>query len=314
MGMLVDGAWTDDDGRRQGSDGSFVRAQSGFREAVTADGSSGFPAAAGRYHLYVNLGCPWAYRTVLMRKLKGLEDVVSMSLTRPGMGPEGWQFGDDGDTGPDPLLGAKHLHEIYTAARPDCTARVTVPVLWDRERRTIVNNESSEIIRMLNSEFDAFTADRTDYYPEDLRDEIDEINAFVYERINNGVYRCGFAGTQEAYETAFELLFGALDTLEERLGEQRYLVGDRITEADWRLFATLVRFDVAYYGRFNCNRQRLVDFANLWAYTRELYQVPGVAQTVDFEHIKRIYFTGHRRGRIVPRGPSLDFAAPPGRG
>jgi putative glutathione S-transferase len=312
--MLVDGAWTQEDRRTDATDGSFQRPESAFRDRVTADGASGFAAEPGRYHLYVNLGCPWAYRTAVFRRLKGLEDVVSMSLLRPDAGPEGWCFSDDEDCGPDPLYGASQLHEIYSRADPRATTRVTVPVLWDRKRETLVNNESAEIIRMLNSEFDAFTDVDTDYYPETLRAEIDAINAVVYARVNNGVYRCGFAATQEAYAQAYTELFATLDRLESTLDQQRYLVGGRLTEADWRLFATLVRFDVAYYSRFNCNKRRLVDYPNLWSYARELYAVEGVAEITSFDHIKRIYFKSRQPLRVLPLGPELDWHAPHDRG
>ncbi len=312
MGMLLEGRWSDENAPRTRRDGRFVRAESHFRERVTADGSSGFEAAAGRYHLYVNRGCPWAYRALLYRSLKRLEGAISLSATLPGMGRQGWEFGDGPGSGADPIHDARYLHEIYTAADPGYTGRVTVPVLWDRETATIVNNESSEIIRMLNGEFGALGND-LDFYPEPCRGEIDEVNDYVYDHVNNGVYKAGFAATQEAYEAAFDWVFEGLDHLEARLAERRYLVGDRISEADWRLFASLVRFDAAYYTQFKCNRQRLVDYPNLWAYTRELYAVPGVAPTVDLAHIKGIYFGGATNPdprRILPRGPELDFDAP----
>jgi putative glutathione S-transferase len=312
MGMLVGGRWRDERAPRTDERGGFVRSESSFRNRVTADGSSGFEAEAGRYHLYVNRGCPWAYRTLLYRRLMGLEEAISLSATLPAMGKEGWEFGEGPGCTPDPIHEARWLHQVYTAADPAYTGRVTVPVLWDRESATIVNNESSEIIRMLNCEFDAIGND-LDFYPEPWRDEIDELNDYVYERVNNGVYRVGFALTQEAYDAAFERLFEGLDALEERLDGRRYLVGDRISEADWRLFATLVRFDAAYYTQFRCNRNRLGDFRNLWAYTRDLWAVPGVGETVDLDHIKGIYFGGATNPdprRILPRGPALDFRAP----
>jgi putative glutathione S-transferase len=317
LGLLVDGRWREQGYGTEETGGRFVRAESGFRDAVTADGSSGFPAEKGRYHLYVSLACPWAHRTLLFRRLKGLEDAISVSVVDPYMGASGWTFSDGPGCTPDALNGAHHLHEIYTLADPRYTGRVTVPVLWDRERRTIVNNESSEIIRMLNREFDAFGDASVDFCPEPLRAEIDQVNAFVYPNVNNGVYRCGFATTQDAYEEAFRELFGALDSLDERLGRRRYLVGDRITEADWRLFTTLVRFDVVYVGHFKCNLRRIADYEHLSGYLRELYQVPGVAETVSFDHIKRHYYQSHRDINptgVVPLGPALELSAPHGRG
>ncbi len=317
MGMLVEGVWIEDDSAyRNREDGRYVRAETQFRDRVTADGSSPFPAAPGRYHLYVSLACPWAHRTLIFRSLKKLQDVVSISVVDPVMGPEGWVFSDAPGAIPDTVNGARALYEIYLKARPDYTGRVSVPVLWDRETGTIVSNESADIIRMFNSAFDAFTDSRADFYPADLADEIDRINERVYAAVNNGVYRAGFARTQEAYEEAVEALFEALDDLERRLAGQRYLVGDRLTEADWRLFTTLVRFDPVYVGHFKCNIRRLVDYPNLWAYTRELYQVPGVAETVDLDHIKQHYYRSHASINptgIVPRGPEIDFAAPHGR-
>lgn len=311
MGMLIDGKWTNEDRPRTGQGGEFVRPRSPYRSAI---GEPEFPAEAGRYHLFVNAGCPWAYRTILYRALKQLGGVISLSFTRPAAGPEGWTFLADADAEPEPLLGASHMHDVYTAADAGFTGRCTVPVLWDLERGTIVNNESSEIIRMLDSAFDGFAGvSQARYYPEPLAAEIDELNEWIYGAINNGVYRCGFAGSQAAYEAAFDVLFEALDALEARLGERRYLCGDGITEADWRLFATLVRFDAAYYGQFRCNRNRLTDFENLWAYTRDLYQQPGVAGTVDLQAIKGIYY-GSRPPGILPKGPDLDFLAAHGRG
>jgi putative glutathione S-transferase len=277
---------------------------------VTADGSSGFPAQPGRYRLYVSYACPWAHRALIFRKLKGLESVIPVSVVEPVMSDEGWAFSAEL---PDDGNGFRHLHQLYTAARPGYSGRVTVPVLWDSERRTIVNNESAEIIRMLNSEFDALTPVRSDYYPAALRKEIDAVNDYVYDRVNNGVYRCGFAGSQAAYEQAFDRLFGALDELDARLGRQRYLAGDRLTEADWRLFTTLVRFDAVYHGHFKCNLRRIEDYPNLSNVLRELYQVAGIAETVDMDHIKRHYYMSHEHinpSRIVPRGPALDFTRP----
>jgi len=309
MGYLQDGKWIDGP-RPVDKSGDFQRQAAQFRKQVTADGSSGFPAEAGRYHLYISLACPWAHRTLIFRKLKKLESVISLSVVAPVMSREGWVFDAEW---PDHLHGFHHMHQVYTRARPDYSGRVTVPVLWDKEGNTIVNNESSEIIRMFNSEFAEFTDDRTDYYPERLRSEIDAVNALVYECVNNGVYRCGFATTQSAYERAFDRLFTALDDLETRLSRQRYLAGDAITEADWRLFTTLIRFDAVYVGHFKCNLRRIDDYHNLSNYLRELYQVPGVAETVDIAQCKRHYYLSHENinpTRIVPVGPALDFSRP----
>jgi len=297
--------------------GAFVRRDSVFRRWVTADGSSGFPAQAGRYHLYVSLACPWAHRTIIMRRLKGLEGVVGLSVVDPLRDEHGWAFRDVPGAGPDPVNGFAYLAEAYLATDPAYAGNVTVPVLWDTVTGQIVNNESSEIIRMLNAEFAAFTDVADDFHPEDLRDEIDAVNARVYATLNNGVYRCGFARTQRAYARAFGELFDTLDWLEERLSRKRYLAGDRVTEADWRLFVTLVRFDAVYVGHFKCNRNRIADMPNLWGYLRELYQWPGVAGTVNLDHIKRHYYMTHpslNPGRIVPAGPRLDFTEPHGRG
>ncbi len=302
--------------KEAGSKGEFVRQDSAFRERVTADGSSGFAAEPGRYHLYVSLACPWAHRAILFRKLKGLESVIGMSVVDPIRDSRGWAFTDAPGCGPDRLNGFRFLGEAYRATDPTFDGRVTVPVLWDKRTGRIVNNESSEIIRMLNSEFDAWGRADVDFYPADARAEIDAVNDEVYANVNNGVYRCGFAGTQEAYDEAFERLFRTLDDLEHRLASRRYLVGDSITEADWRLFTTLVRFDPVYHGHFKCNLKRLVDYDNLWGYTRDLYQQPGVAETVDFDHIKRHYYVTHRAinpNGVVPRGPRLDFEEPHGR-
>jgi glutathionyl-hydroquinone reductase len=316
MGLLVDGKWRKDWYDTKQTGGRFVREAAKFRGRVTADGSSGHPAEPGRYHLYVSLACPWASRALVFRKLKHLDDAISLSIVDPRMGDEGWVFSDYPGSTADTVNGFTHLYEVYTAAKPDFTGRVTVPVLWDRERRTIVNNESSEIIRMLNSEFDAFGDASRDFYPADLRPEIDAVNERVYDRVNNGVYRAGFATAQEAYEEAWGALFEELDALEDRLSRRRYLCGDRVTEADWRLFTTLVRFDAVYYSHFKCNRQRLVDYPNLWGYTRELWQMPGVAETVNLDHIKRHYYWSHvsiNPTRVVPLGPAIDFTTPHGR-
>jgi len=319
MGLLVDGVWQDEQHIARTSDGRFVRPTTRFRNWVTEDGSpgptgeGGFAAARGRYHLYVALPCPWAHRTVIMRMLKGLEDVVSMSVLEPLYGPHGWRFGTSPGTVPDNVNGASELAEIYLRADPRYTGRVSVPALWDKERRTIVNNESAEIIRMLNGAFGRFTNVRTDYYPPALREEIDRVNALVYENVNNGVYRAGFATSQEAYEEAFRAVFRVLDELERRLSGQRYLVGSDITEADWRLFTTLVRFDAVYYSHFKCNLRRIIDHPNLSNYLRDLYQQAGVAATVNMDHIKRHYYGSQRHVNptgIVPLGPQLDFLAP----
>jgi putative glutathione S-transferase len=312
-GFLRNGVWHPGwyDNRTTG--GEFIRQDSAFRDWVRADGSSGYPAASGRYHLYVSLACPWAHRVLIMRALKRLEGAVSVSVVEPVMGEQGWEFSA---TLPDHVNGFAHLHQVYTATRTDFSGRVTVPVLWDKVSGRIVNNESAEIVRMLNREFSAFTDVATDYYPAPLREAIDTLNAEVYDGVNNGVYRCGFASTQAAYEAAYDRLFATLDRLEALLSHSRYLLGDRLTEADWRLFTTLVRFDAVYYGHFKCNRQRLVEFPNLWPYLRDLVQVPGVAATVNMDHIKRHYYMSHTQlnpGRIVPKGPALDFSAAHGR-
>jgi glutathionyl-hydroquinone reductase len=319
MGLLVDGVWQDHDRDIAGAGGTFARTKSTFRHWVTPDGApgpsgtGGFPAARGRYHLYVALSCPWAHRTLIFRALKKLEGAISLSVVSPQMKSGSWDFAEFPGVIADSVNHKPTMPEVYLAADSRFTGRVTVPVLWDKERATIVNNESSEIIRMLNSAFDAFTDVATDYYPAALRQEIDEINAFVYANVNNGVYRAGFAASQAAYEAAFRDVFGALDRLEARLSQQRYLVGNTITEADWRLFVTLARFDAAYYGQFKCNLRRLIDYPNLSSYLRDLYQVPGVAATVDLNHIKQGYYR-RRPDRnpvgLVPLGPALDFSAP----
>jgi len=323
MGLLIDGVWREDSNdARISRDGHFVRPQTRFRNFVTPDGRAGpsgeggFSAEAGRYHLYVSLACPWAHRTVIMRRLKELDSVISMSTVAPYMGPQGWTFEAEDSTG-DPVNGARHLSEIYLKADARYTGRVSVPVLWDKSQQTIVNNESSEIIRMLNAAFEEFTSNHTDYYPFALRPEIDRINTMVFENINNGVYRSGFARSQSAYEEAFRSVFTALDDIEHRLGEQRYLIGDKLTEADWRLFTTLVRFDAVYYGHFKCNLRRIIDYPNLSNYVRDLYQVPGVAETVSIEQIKRHYYGSHKHINptgIVPVGPVLDFTGAHDRG
>lgn len=296
--------------------GEFIRQQSAFRNWVTADGSSGFEAEPERYHLYVCYGCPWAHRSLIFRRLKGLVDVISVSVVDPIRDERGWRFSDDPGCTLDHVNGFTFLSEAYAQSDPTFRGRVTVPVLWDKKSGVIVNNESSEIIRMLNSEFDNFGDASMDFYPELLREEIDVVNERIYHNVNNGVYRTGFATTQEAYEEAFNGLFDTLDFLEERLSQQRYLVGDHLTEADWRLFPTLVRFDSVYVGHFKCNKKRIVDYPNLWGYTRDLYQVPGVVETVNMDHIKRHYYMTHgslNPSRLVPLGPEIDFSEPHGR-
>lgn len=296
--------------KETGAKGEFIRQESIFRNWVTASGESGYLAEPDRYHLYVSLACPWAHRTVIFRKLKKLEGVISLSVVDPIRDHRGWRFtGSEGEF-PDEINGFYLLSEAYLKSDPSFDGRVTVAVLWDKKTQRIVNNESSEIIRMLNAEFNAFTESTIDYYPVELREEIDEINDFVYTNINNGVYRTGFATTQAAYEKAFTALFATLDNLEERLSGQSYLLGNQITEADWRLFTTLVRFDAVYYSHFKCNQKRLVDYLHLWRYTRNLYQVPGVADTVNMDHIKRHYYGTHASLNptgIVPKGPEIDF-------
>lgn len=313
MGRLVDGKWDTRPVRAAETDGRFKRKDSSFRGRVTDDGSSGFKAEAGRYHLYVSLACPWAHRTLIFRNLKRLESAIGLSIVDWLIVDDGWVFSEREGCVPDTVNGAAFMRDLYVKAMPDYTGPVTVPVLWDKATGTIVNNESSEIIRMLNSEFDAFGDASLDFYPAALRSEIDAINARVYDHINNGVYKTGFARSQAAYEEAYDNLFRTLDEVEARLGRQRYLVGSRITEADWRLFATLIRFDAVYHGHFKCNRQRIADYANLSNYTRDLYQVPGIAETVNMHHIKGHYYASHRQinpSGIVPKGPVLDFTAP----
>jgi putative glutathione S-transferase len=316
MGIMVDGQWRDEELPQETSKaGEFRRADSRFRDRITADGSSGFKAESGRYHLYVAHGCPWAHRTLIYRALKKLNDAITVAYAVPGLKQQGWTYEDNPafpDCTPDRVNGFRYLHQAYTASDPHYTGKVTVPTLWDKQTKRILNNESSEIIRMLNSEFAAVGADPTDYYPKPLRAEIDRINELVYTNVNNGVYRCGFARSQAAYDAAYDGLFAALDELEARLGRQRYLVGHQITEADWRLFPTLVRFDVAYFSLFKCNRNRIADFPNLANYMRELYQVPGIAETVkpryyviNYYSITRVNPTG-----IIPKGTPVDYLQP----
>ncbi|MDF1598611.1 glutathione S-transferase family protein [Mesorhizobium sp. YIM 152430] len=319
MGLLVDGKWQDKWYDTSKTGGRFERSQSQWRDFVTADGepaegrTRGFKAEPGRYHLYVSLACPWAHRTLIFRNLKKLEDVISVSVVHHFMGENGWTFKTDEAATGDDLYGLDFLHQIYTKADPAYSGRVTVPVLWDKQEKTIVSNESAEIIRMLNSAFDEWGDARLDFYPQPLRGEIDAVNERVYDAINNGVYKAGFATKQEAYEEAFDELFAALDEMEARLSRQRYIAGNVLTEADWRLFTTLVRFDAVYYSHFKCNRRRIEDYANLSSYLRELYQVPGVAETVNMHHIKSHYYGSHETinpTRIVPKGPKLDFTRP----
>jgi putative glutathione S-transferase len=319
MGQLVNGKWEADGADNRKSDGKFKRTEAAFRNWVTKDGSpgptgvGGFKAEPGRYHLYVAYACPWAHRTLMVRKLKKLEDVIDVSVVHPFMGKMGWSFEHDGDAQGDPLFGSEYVHELYIRGKSDYTGRASVPVLWDKERGTVASNESSEIIRMFNSEFDEWGDASVDLYPEPLRAEIDAVNEGVYHNLNNGVYKCGFATSQEAYEEAFHALFDEVEGLEARLAVNRYLVGDRITEADWRLFATLVRFDPVYFGHFKCNKRRIYDYPNLWNYTKELYQVPGIAETVNLDHIKRHYYGSHETvnpTRIVPIGPEIDYSTP----
>ena len=317
MGLLVNGQWQDRWYDTDSTGGRFVREDAGFRNWVSADGSSGFPAEAGRYHLYVSLACPWAHRTLLLRKLKGLEEAIGVSVLDPYMGEQGWRFSDAPGCVPDTVNGADYLHQIYTLAVPDYTGRVTTPTLWDKEKRTIVSNESADIMRMLNSAFDGVARHaQRDFYPSDLRGAIDRVNEGIYGDVNNGVYKAGFATAQAAYEEAFQALFARLDELDGRLARNRYLVGERLTEADWRLFTTLVRFDAVYHGHFKCNLRRIVDYANLPGYLRELYRIPGVAETVNFDHIKQHYYRSHHTINptgIVPLGPALDLNSEPGR-
>jgi len=296
--------------------GEFTRQEDQFRDWVTRDGSSGYPAEPDRYHLYVSLACPWAHRTIIMRKLKKLEDVIGMTVVDPIRDERGWAFRNGPGYSEDPINGFKFLSEAYKAIDPNYNARVTVPVLWDKQIGRIISNADDDIMRMFNSEFDDFTDSELDFYPEELRDEIDEVNDFVYPNINNGVYQAGFATTQQSYEQAVRNLFDALDQIEERLSNQRYLVGARLTEADWRLFTTLIRFDAVYHGHFKCNIRRIVDYSNLYGYLRDLYQHEGIAETVNFDHIKRHYYVTHtdiNPTQIVPVGPELDLTSSHGR-
>lgn len=323
MGMLVDGKWQDKWYDTAKSGGRFERTTTVFRDWITPDGTGApdgkraFKAEPGRYHLYVSLACPWAHRTLIARKLKRLESAIGLSVVDYFMGADGWHFSDAPGAIPDSVNGARHLHEIYSKADPVFSGRVTVPVLWDKQTGTIVNNESEEILRIFNTAFDRLGGGignpDIDLYPAEQRAEIDALNARIYENLNNGVYKCGFATSQQAYDEAVGPLFETLDWLEDRLSRQATLTGDRLTEADWRLFTTLVRFDPVYVGHFKCNLHRLVDYPNLWSYTRALYQQPGIAETVNFEHIKGHYYTSHETinpSGIIPRGPVIDFTAP----
>ena len=316
MGVLVEGTWRDGElPQETGASGEFRRADSSFRERITADGSSGFKAEPGRYQLYVAHGCPWAHRTLIYRSLKKLKGAITVAYSIPGLRQQGWTFEDDPafpDCTPDTLNGFHYLHEAYTASDSRYTGKVTVPTLWDNKTRRIVNNESSEIIRMLNSEFADVAGDSPDFYPKPLRAEIDRLNDLIYANVNNGVYRCGFAKTQAAYEAAYDALFATLDELEARLSRQRYLLGRAITEADWRLFPTLVRFDVAYFSLFRCNRQRIADYPNLSNYMRDLYQMPGIAETVKPRYYVINYWSIARLNPlgIIPKGTPVDFSQP----
>ncbi|HEY6582197.1 MAG TPA: glutathione S-transferase family protein [Rubrobacter sp.] len=315
-GMLVEGEWKTER-QWKNTDGRFVRSTTRFRDWVTANGKSGFAAEAGRYHLYIAWACPWAHRTAIMRRLKGLEEVIGLSAVGSFMGEDGWAFYDEPGVIPDPVNGAHYLREVYAKAAPDYTGRVTTPVLWDKETGKIVNNESREIVRMLDTEFEGFATTDTNFFSEGLRDDIDAAIDAIYEPINNGVYRSGFATTQEAYDEAVTDVFDALDRWETVLSGRRYLCGDRVTEADWCLFPTLVRFDSVYHGHFKCNLRRIVDYPNLWGYAKDLYQQPGVAETVNMDHIKKHYYRSHESinpTRIVPKGPILDFTEAHDRG
>ena len=324
MGKLVEGVWRDEWYDTESTGGEFRRSTSDYRNWITPDGSpgpsgeGGFEAEPHRYHLYVSYACPWANRALFFRKLKGLEGLIDVSVVHPEMLSEGWEFRTDfeGATG-DKVFGLPFLRDIYLRADPKASGRVTVPIVWDLKRDTIVSNESSEVIRMLNSAFDHITGNTDDYWPEDLREAMEPVNARIYDTVNNGVYKAGFATSQEAYDKAVHPLFDSLDWIEGILAENRYLMGDRITEADWRLFSTLVRFDLVYHTHFKCNRRRITDYPNLWAYTRELYQWPGIAETVHFDHFVRHYYYSHdtiNPHRIVPINPILDWDAPHGRG
>lgn len=309
MGLIVNGVWVDKWYPTEESEGEFVRQESRFRNEISAENGALYKPEKGRYHLYVSLACPWAHRTLIFRKIKQLEDIISISIVQPKMLTNGWEFGAEGES----LYALNYMYQLYLKSAPDYQGRVTVPVLWDKKTQTIVNNESAEIIRIFNSAFNDITGNSDDYYPEGLRHEIDQINDRIYETVNNGVYRAGFATTQAAYEKAYCALFETLDWLEKRLASQRYLVGDSITEADWRLFTTLIRFDAVYHGHFKCNRQRLSEFPNISHYVRALYQIQGVRETVDLAYTKEHYYGSHlsiNPTGIIPLGPVLDFDRP----
>jgi glutathionyl-hydroquinone reductase len=317
MGKLVKGVWHDVWYDTDTSDGKFVREDAGFRHWLTAngengpDGQQGFKAESGRYHLYVSLACPWAHRTLIFRQLKGLTPHIDVTVVSADMLEKGWVFDE-----PEPLYGFNFMHQVYTQAKTDYSGRVTVPVLWDKQTQTIVSNESSEIIRMFNTAFNDLTGNHDDYYPQALHPVIEQWNDYIYPAINNGVYRCGFATTQEAYEGAFSELFSALDTVDQHLATNRYLAGDQLTEADWRLFTTLIRFDAVYVGHFKCNLKRIADYPHIQGYMKELYQFPNIAETVDFYHIKRHYYFSHTMINptgVVPKGPVIDLITPHGR-
>ncbi|MFC3120632.1 glutathione S-transferase family protein [Agaribacter flavus] len=317
MGLLVEGVWKDQWYDTKSSNGKFVRQDSLFRNTISNEEGAAFPPESGRYHLYVSLACPWAHRTLIFRKLKSLEAHIGVSIVSPDMLSNGWEFGDyDGATG-DALFNFEYMHQVYTKAEPEVTTRVTVPVLWDMKTNTIVSNESADIIRMFNSAFNDLTGNQDDYYPNELQSSIDEINDFVYHSINNGVYKAGFATTQEAYSDAVVALFKALDKVEEILAIRPYLTGDSITEADWRLFTTLIRFDPVYVGHFKCNLRRIADYPNIYEYMKALYQIEGVAETVNFDHIKRHYYYSHTTinpSQVVPKGPEISLNTPHNRG
>lgn len=318
MGLLVKGQWQDQWYDTEQSDGAFQREDAQLRNWITVDGQAGptgragFKAESGRYHLYVSLACPWAHRTMILRQLKQLEPHISLSYVSPDMLDQGWTFNRDEGSSGDPLFDYQYMHQVYTRNQANYSGRVTVPVLWDKQQECIVSNESAEIIRMFNTAFNEITGDQQDFYPEALRQKIDTVNELVYHNINNGVYLCGFATTQEAYLTAYQSLFTALHHVEQRLTSQRYLCGQQITEADWRLFTTLIRFDAVYHGHFKCNLKRLEDFPAISQYLRELYQWPGIRQTVDFFHIKRHYYFSHTMinpTQVVPAGPDIDYCS-----
>ncbi len=312
LGILADGKWISERDQED-EQGKFIRPSTAFRNKITADGSSGFKAESGRYHLYISWACPWAHRTAIMRRVRGLEDVISLSVVAPEIEQNSWEFSDEPGCIPDTVNHTRYLWEVYLKADPDYSGRVTVPVLWDKQTNTIVNNESREIIRMFDTQFDAFTRINVNFYPEDLQTVVDETIDAIYQPINNGVYRAGFATTQSAYEEAVTELFDALDYWERVLEQQRYLCGDRLTEADWCMFTTLFRFDSVYYVHFKCNLRRIVDYPNLWNYLKDLYQQMGVKETCNLDHIKRHYYKSHPKvnpTRIVPKGPLIDFDAP----